>query len=160
MEYGLRYVRDAPNLMWDAVLYGICWVNDTMSSNLSKYGSPLSQILSPVSISETLECKLRDVETMRRSCTSADRSDARGSLTPYPPPARRPRSHFRCARGLHKSTCPCAATDAVAGDVTASRTTRNGVTRQSVKLFVLFIRTPMGTMLTTDATVHSFPSLT
>lgn len=92
MEYGLRYVRDAPNLMWDAVLYGICWVNDTMSSNLSKYGSPLSQILSPVSISETLECKLRDVETMRRSCTSADRSDARGSLTPYPPP--------RAGRGL------------------------------------------------------------
>lgn len=37
-------------------------------------------------MSETLDCKLRDVETMRRSCTSADRSDARGSMTLHPPP--------------------------------------------------------------------------
>lgn len=79
----------------------------------------------------------------------------RGVIDPVPPLAHRPRSHFRCARGLHESTCPCAATDAVVGDVTAFRTTRNGATSQSVKLFELFIRTPMGTMLTADATVLS-----
>ncbi|CAB3248897.1 unnamed protein product [Arctia plantaginis] len=90
---------------------------------------------------------------MRRSCTSADRSDTRGSLTLQPPP---PYSAALSAVSLSMRPRPPQVHVPVrihrlADDVTVSRTTRNGATHQSVKLFVLLIRTPMGTMLTSIA---------